>query len=370
MAKNKKKGAGFAVFMMIYAVLALVGIFFGLRWFWGFIEAYEASRPHVPINAYMENMSPERVVDGCQELMDSADENLQDAEHVRQLLLESLSEPITYARKASACTETRQVYVLRSGSQVVGSFSIVSDAQDAYGFNPWILEEEKFDLSHLMGGEKISVTVPDGIGVQVRVNGTVLDDSYIVKTETSEFELLEDFYGKYELPVFTLNTYEAGPFLAEELSFEVLDREGNPFTYDESFDPNVLIELTDAGQVAVLESFVREFLDAYVIFAGCANDFRYANYGQVIQYVVPESNLAKRMQEALEGLLYAQSKGDEVESVVFHHIVELVPETYMCDVTYLVNTIGQEGLVQTTTNVKMVVVRSEGKLLVESMIGY
>ncbi len=370
MAKNKKKGAGFAIFMVVYAVLALTGIFFGLRWFWGFIEAYEASRPHVPIDAYMESMSPEKVVEGCEALVESTDENLQAPEHVRQLLLESLTEPITYARKASACTETRQVYVLRSGSQVIGSFSIVSGPEDAYGFNPWTLEGEQFDLSHLMGTEKITVTVPDGMGIQVRVNGTVLDESYIVKTESSEFELLEDFYGKYDLPLFTLNTYEAGPFLGEMLSFEVLDREGNPFTYDESFDPNVLIEMTDIGQKAVLESFIREFLDAYVIFAGCANDFRYANYGQVIQYVVPESNLAKRMQEALEGLFYAQSKGDEVDSVIFHHMVELAPETYMCDVTYLVNTIGQEGMVQTTTNVKMILVRMDGKLLVESMIGY
>lgn len=370
MAKNKKKGARFAAFMVIYAVLALAGTYFGLRWFWGFMEAYEASRPHVPIDAYMETMSAERVVDGCQELMDSADTNIQDPEHLRQLMLDSLSEPITYARKASACTETKQVYVLRSGTQVVGSFSIVSGAEDGYGFNPWTLDGEAFDLSHLMGTEKISVTIPDGLGIQVRINGTVLDDSYIVKTESSEFELLEELYDKYDLPMFTLNTYEAGPFLGEELNFEVLDLDGNPFVYDETFDPTGMIEMSDVGQIAVLQDFVREFLDAYVIFAGCANDFRYANYGQVIQYVVPGSNLAKRMQEALDGLQYAQSNGDEVDTVIFHHMVELAPETYMCDVTYLVNTVGREGVVQTTTNVKMVLVRMNGKLLVESMIGY
>ena len=370
MAKTKKKGAGFAVFMVVYAVLALTGIFFGLRWFWGFIEAYEASRPHVPIDAYMETMTPERVVDGCQELIDSTDGNLQDAESVRRYLLDTLSEPITYARKASECTETSQTYVLRSGKQVVGSFTIVSDREDEYGFTPWILEKESFDMSYLMGTEKITVTIPDGCGVQISVNGVVLDESYIINSESTEFELLEDFYGKYDLPVFTLNTYEAGPFLGEAPVVEVLDENGDPFVYDESFNPNSLIELADQTQVAELETFIEEFLDAYVIFAGCANDYRYANYGLVIQYVVPESNLAKRMQEALEGLLYAQSKGDEVDSIVFNHMVELAPDTYMCDVTYYVNTIGQEGLVQTKTDAKIIVVRMDGKLLVESMIGY
>lgn len=370
MAKNQKKGRGFAIFMVVYAIAALVGIYFGLKWFWGFIEAYEASRPHIPIDAYMETMSPEKVVDASSELVEQTDSNIQSPEAVRKYLLESLTEPITYARKASACTETRQVYVLRSGTQIIGSFSIVSGAEDGYGFNPWMLEDENFDLGYLMGTEKLTVTVPAGLGIRVSVNGVVLDESYIVNTESSEFELLEDFYDKYDLPMFTLVTYEAGPFLGQTPVLEVLDAEGNPFTYDDSFDPNGMIELADAGQVAVLEDFIREFLDAYVIFAGCANDFRYANYGQVIKYVVPGSNLAKRMQEALDGLQYAQSNGDEVDSVIFHHMVELDSDSYMCDVTYLVNTIGKEGLVQTTTNVKMVLVRVDGKLLVETMIGY
>ena len=370
MAKTKKKGVGFAVFMVVYALLALVGIGFGLKWFWGFIAAYEASRPHIPVEAYMETVTPEKVVAGSQALIDQTDENLQNPEEVRQYLLDSISEPITYARKASSCTETSQTYVLRSGSQVIGSFTIVSGCPDKYGFTPWTLEGEEFDLSYLMGTEKITVTIPDGLGIQVKVNGVVLDESYIVNTESTEFEVLEDFYGKYDLPVFTLHTYEAGPFLGDAVSLEVLDSEGNPFVYDESFDPNVLIELADETVTAELDAFVEEFLDAYVLFAGCANDSRYANYSNVIRYVVPESNLAKRMKEALDGLQYAQSRGDVVDTITVHHMVQLAADTFLCDVTYLVNTTGNEGVVQTTTNVKMVIVRSAGKLLVESIIGY
>jgi hypothetical protein len=370
MAKQKKKGRGFAIFMVVYAVLALAGIGFGLKWLWGFIGAYEASRPHVPIDAYMESVTPERVVEACEELVSETDANLQDPEDVRLYLLESLSEPITYARKASECTATRQVYVLRSGSQVIGSFSIVSGEEDAYGFTPWVLEEEAFDMSYLMGTEKISVTIPADCGIQVSVNGVELDERYIVNTESTEFALLEDFYSKYELPKFTLVTYEVGPFLGVEPELQVVDAQGQPFTYDDSFDPNSLIVMQDEELAEELKSFVKEFLDAYVIFAGCANDSRYANYSNVIKYVVPESTLAKRMKEALDGLQYAQSRGDVVDTVTFHHLVELTQEAYMCDVTYLVNTTGREGVVQTTTNVKMVLVRSGDKLLVESIVGY
>lgn len=370
MAKRKQKGMGFAIFMVVYALVALVGIAFGLKWFWGFISAYEASRPHIAIDAYMEELTAERIVDESTALLEQIDHNIQSEEACREFLLDSLDGKFTYARKASACNETEQTYVLRSGSQVIGSFTIVTAQEDSYGFTPWVFGEEQFDLSYLMGTETVSVVIPEGCGISVIVNGVALDESYIVASESSEYELLEDFYGKYDLPVFTLNTYEAGPFLNTGVEVQVLDAEGNPFTYDASFDPDAMLAMTDEAVMDELEGFIADFLDAYVIFSGCANDSRYANYSLVIKYVVPDSGLAKRMQEALAGLEYAQSKGDEVDTITIHHFVEMEQDVYMCDVTYLVNTTGRQGVVQTTTNVKMIIVRSGDQLLVESMIGY
>jgi hypothetical protein len=67
---------------------------------------------------------------------------------------------------------------------------------------------------------------------------------------------------------------------------------------------------------------------------------------------------------------FAQSRGDEVADIQVHHYVQLEEGKYLCDVTYKVNTTGHEGVVQTTTNCKFILVESGGKLLVESMIGY
>lgn len=366
--RNKQKGMGFAIFMLVYAILGITGIFFGLKWFWGFIASYESSRPQVAIDAYMSTVTPERVVEECDVVIEKADFNIQSREECRQYLLDAISEEITYARKGSACTDTMQTYVLRSGELVIGSFVIESGAEDSYGFTPWSLKEEKFDLSHLMGTDTVTVTVPQGYGVWV--NGVQLDERYIVNEERREFALLKEFYGLYDVPELVLHTYEAGPFLNAEFTMEVYDETGRPFVMDETFDENSLIALTDSAKVNELDAFLEEFIEIYVVFAGCANDNRHANYNKVIKYVVKDSTLAQRMYDALDGMQFAQSQGDEVADIQVHHYVQLTPGKYLCDVSYKVDTTGYEGVVQTTTNCKFVLVESDGKLLVESMIGY
>jgi hypothetical protein len=366
--KHKNKGMGFAVFMIVYAVLALGGIGLGLKWFWGFMEAYEASRPHIPIDAYMEKLTRDHIVENCDVIIEKADINIQSREECMNYLYEAVSGELSCARKASACTETRQTYVIRSGDRVVGSFVIESGMPDKYGFVRWTLKEESFDLSDLMGTETVSTTVPESYTVYV--NGVQLDESYITAREKREYQVLEEFYGSYELPEQVMVTYQAGPFLNAQYEMEVYDHHGKPFTMDESFDETYLITLIDEERIDKVDDFLDTFLDAYVLFSGCANDNRHANYKNVIRYVVPESKLAQRMEDALDGLQFAQSRGDEVAEMQVNNYIELPEGRYMVDVTYKVNTIGYEGMVQTTTNVKMILVTSGDKLLVESMIGY
>lgn len=368
MAKKKnRKGMGFAIFMAVYALVALGAIGYGLYWFWGFMGAYEASRPHIAIDRYMSALTPDRIVADCDLILEDADFHIQSEEACREYLRNAVSGELSYARKASACTDTLQTYVIRSDEQVIGSFSIEATAADEYGFKPWSLKEEKFDLSFLMGTETISVTVPEGCIVVV--NGVQLDESYVTFRETREYAMLEELYGNYAVPELVMCTYEAGPLLNAEFEVSVYDASGRPFVMDENFDENDLITLKDQKTVEELKAFIEEFLDIYVIFAGCANDSHEINYQRVIKYVVPGSKLAQRMLD-LEGMQFAQSRGDEVADIDIHHYLELSEDSYLCDVTYKVDTIGREGLVQTTSNAKILIVRSGDTLLVESMIGY
>lgn len=372
MAKKKKQHKKrsflwFVLGMVIYAAVILGAAYYGLKQLWGFLEAYEASRDYHAIDAYMEQLTPEHICDTQSELIAQIDHNIQSEDECRQVLLGALTEKITYARKASDCTETKQVYVLRSGKQVIGSFTIAAQEEDSYGFTPWEFSEESFDLSFLIG-QSVSATAP--MDYPVFVNGIQLDDSYVTDQTSEQIEFLEDYYEDYDLPVFYTKTYEAGPILGE-LSIQVTDPEGNAYVFDEaSFDKDSLAENCVFNEIHELNLFIPEFLHRYIVFAGCANDNRYANYAYVTELVVPGSNLAKRMLEALDGMQYAQSRGDELEDAIIHHLVRLEEGRYLCDVTYLVNTIGNEGKVQTTNNAHIIIVRKNGNLLVESLIAY
>lgn len=370
MAKKKKnnRGMGFALFMVLYALVFLTAAFFGLKWFWGYMAGYEASRPQIAIDAYMRKVDKQYIIDHSNEFMTTVDFTIQDQETCRQIVLEALEGEISYARKASECTEDKQVFVVRCGEKVVGTFAIETTGEDSYGFKPWAFQEENYDLSWLMGSDTVTVTAPQGYSVYV--GGVKLDESYVTDSVTTEYEVYGDLYEKYDLPRFTLNTYEAGPFLGQICQVEVYDPEGRPFTYDDSFDPYSLLPQLDSGTRSELEDFVEEFLEVYVIFAGCANDARHANYQKVMKYVVEGSNLAQRMYDALDGYQFAQSQGDQIAGITIHHLLPLEDGKYLCDVTYLVDTKGYDGVVQTTTSCRITIVESNGKYLVESKIIY
>ena len=365
---EKKKGTRFQRFLVIYGLVLLTVIGIGLIWFWGFMKAYEASRPSTAINAYLENLEKEHILAECSVILDQVDSNIQSEQECMNHLEQLLSGEITYARKASACTDTQQTYMLRCGGTVIGSFVIEATEENAYGFTPWTLREENFDPSELMGTEILSVTVPQGY--TVAVNGCVLDESYIAEETRQEFKLLEAFYGAYEMPELVMQTYQAGPFLNAEFEMEVFDSQGQRTVMDDSFDENSLIILTDEAEIQKIDQFLEVFIKSYVRFSGGANKDRFDNYKQVTKYVVSGSKLQQRMYDAVEGLFFAQSKGDKLAEILVNHYVSLSEGRYVVDVTYKVNTTGRQGVVQTTTNVQMLLVTSGENLLVESMIGY
>lgn len=366
--KRKNPVRRFIIGMLVYAVIFMAAVGVGMATFWDFMEAYEASRPSIAIDAYMEQLTREHIVDSCDDLIAQVDHNIQSEEECRQVLMEALSGDLTYARKSSECTETKQVYVLRSGRYVIGSFTIESTGADRYNFTPWKFSSETFDLSFLLTHQNLKITAPQGYPVVI--NGVNLDDSYVTERVEEQFKVLEDYYEDYDLPMFVLKTYQTGPFLGE-VAVEVSDLDGNPFEYDpKTFDQNVLIHNCTADEEESLDKFIGEFIKRYVLFTGCSNDSRFANYHRLMELVVEDSTLAQRMYDALDGLEFAQSKGDKVTSIQINHRVKLEEGRYLMDITYLVDTIGWQGVVQITNNVRIIVVETEGKLLVESIVFY
>ncbi len=374
MAKKKrrkqKKNRGwmwFGIGMLVYTLVCLGGIYYGLTKLWVFLEAYEASRPYHAVDSYMEQLTREHIAEYASDIIAEVDLNLQSQEECQQLVLDAISGDISYARKASECTDTRQVYAVSCGDVTVGSFAIESGEADEYGFASWHYADESYDLSFLEADTTVTATAPEGC--LVYVNGILLDESYIVEQDISQYDVFAEFYDDYDLPVYTLYTYKAGPFMGE-VTLEVTDAQGNPYEYDPDLDINTLVDNCTDGEIEELDTFINEFIKRYVTFTGSANRSENANYQSLVAMVVSGSDLASRMQKALDGLHWAQSKGDTIESITVNHYCNIGDDKYLCDVTYVVNTTGNDGVVETTLSVKIIVDSSGSSLLAEAMTSY
>lgn len=349
--------------MVIYAVVFLVLAAVGLAAFWDFIDAYERSRPINSVKAYVERLTAEDMIEGSQLLLDQLDENIRSREESGQIIRDSVTQPLSYAKKSSESTSNRQVYVLRSGSQVIGQFAIAAGDQDHYGFRAWTVTDESFDFSHLLA-KPISVTVPSDFTVSI--NGNPLDSSYITEKDIP-FAALEAFYDDFTLP--TMVTYTADSFLGS-LTLEVTDRDGNPVEITEETDMDALLPDCAGEELSALDAFVGEFLKRYVSFTGSANGEASGNYARLLKYLVADSALAQRLRTAIDGLNYAQSNGDTIREISVNQCVDLEEDRYYCDLTYVVETLGRKGAVSTTNNLKLIILDTEDGLRVEAMTRY
>lgn len=350
--------------MVIYAIVFLLVAAAGLAFFWDFIDAYECSRPKNTMDSYIAQLTADAMADNCGEWAGEIDTNLQSWEQSREVICQSIDGKVTYARKSSACTETSQTYVLRCGSQVLGQVVIEAGEPDIYGFTVWSVAEQSFSFPHLMCQEK-SVTVPSAY--TVLANGTALDESYITERGI-QYPALEEFYDDYTLPEMVVYTADC---VLGELELTVLNEQGEVVEDWENADPSVVLDNCTDDEKDMLEQYMEGFLVSYVRFTGSSNQAASLNYAKLRSgYLIPDSELAVRLATALDGLAFAQSYGDKLDEVIIHGVSRIDDSRYFCDVTYLVSTYGKAGKVQTTNNMKVMLVYWEGSLRVESMTRY
>ena len=361
MVQKRKKS--FFKGMLIYALIYLAVLAAGLTFFWNFIDAYERSRPKNTVDAYVDTLTPAYMCEKDTQT-EGWDENIQSREERDAVIAASLTERITYARKSSESTEERQLYMLRCGSRVIGQLTIRALEPDMFGFTEWVVAEDAFDFSGMMGKQR-QITVPENYAVFA--NGRLLDDGYITEREM-EYSALEEFYDSYSLP--TMVTYTVSGYYGE-LDLTAADEAGQPAEVNEEMDRNVFLDNCDREERTQTESFMEDFLESYITFTGGSNRAGKENYIRLrSHFLIPDSDLARRLYSALDGLAFAQSNGDRLMDVAFHLVSRLPEGRYFCDVTYTVSTYGIAGEVRTENNMKVILLETENGLRVEAMTRY
>lgn len=364
-AKKTKKRLGWLwllLFMIVYAGAALYAINYGLQIFWNYIASYETSRPNKPIEAYMEELTREHIVDLADGVLEQVDTNLQSEAECRSVMLESISGNISYARNLKECTDTKTVYMILCGGKTIGKVTTEAGEPDEFGFSVWSVTQESYDLSYLVGGT-VTVTAPHDH--PVLVNGVALDESYIVETGI-QYELLKDYYEDFDLPYIV--TYTAGPILGEPEAV-ITSPAGQVVTIDENTDWNTFIETCTEDQITDVKAFVEEYLDSYVAFTSSKDD-AYAKYKALIKYMDDNGSLPDRMKRALDGLRFNRIRYAKVISYTIHHLVDTGDGHYLVWLTYETEMNKGEGNYIEANNLQLTLIEKNGKLLTHAMTSY
>jgi hypothetical protein len=155
-----------------------------------------------------------------------------------------------------------------------------------------------------------------------------------------------------------------------DVTMEIPDASGNPVSITSDMDMNTLLPVCTTEQDAAIKEFTRRFVDLWVAFSGSTNETKGGNYWRLKEILSSDGALAERLYSALDGLSFGQSNGSTIQSITINRSVPMGNGTYMCDMTYVVSTMGRKGAVETVTNMKLILVTEGGNIRLKAMEQY
>lgn len=362
MTKRKSGSSFFLVGILVYALIFLALTAWGLGKFRRYLAAYELSRPETAINAYMQRVDAGYLCSGgASAVLERVDLRLQSEEACRSYIESTLTEDISYAKYRAECTEDRLVYMILCGKQPVCKVTLTRGEAGVYGFAPWQVTREEFDLSHITVNTA-SITVPRGY--TVLLGEVPLDEAYITETDIP-FDALADYYEGYAPPY--LVTYTTGGYLGQQ-ALRAVAPDGKSVA--EGTDPQSLLSNCTDAEVRAMDPLVEGFIQSYVDFSSCADNDLQGHYQRLKEMLVPDCELQKRLYNAIDGLSWTKDRRSEISAITVHHRVDLGGDRYLYDVTYEVDTVLHNGANHETTNARFILAAAEQGFLIADMDTY
>ena len=355
--KNK-----FLKVMLLYALAVLLLGGMGLGFLWNYLGAYEASRSQYAVEAVMADLTPETVLEGAQGLLDRVDANLQSRDRAEQQILDACQEPFRAVKDPGASGELELHYEIRTGKQKIGTFTLTAQPQGLYGLPKWTLQDRNFDLSFLWG-DPVTLTVDSR--AQVVLEGKALPETYRTRQDIP-YALFAELGEGAAFP--TKVTYTLEGYLGT-ISPRVLDGNGRDVT-GEDYETVFLQDNCGEEENQALRQTLETFVKRYIAFSGSTKASARGNLASLRRSIASGSPLYTRLASALDGLSFGQSTWDQLQEIQYHHLLRLEEKLYFCDITYLVNTSGRKGVVQTTNNMKLLVTREGQSLKITELSSY
>ncbi len=367
--QTKRKKKGFLYGMLFYAVVFLCIVVIGLIVLWRYMEAYEKTQPTTAMRAYMQTFDEEKVHYLVYDFLGTFDNNIQSRDEIfNDYIRPYVNDQVKYKRNPVESNDSKVVYSLLSGDQMIGSVTLEQSEKEEIGFHFWDVTEEKVDFSFIRENNSASVTVPESF--TVTCNGYTLGGQYITGS-VRDYDNLE-YLAEYGLSMPSMVTYTVTDYLGD-VEFHIFDEDGIEHSADENFENllinRVLNNCTEA-ETQRLTKFAQDYCKYYVAFMGSHRDLIYTNYANLKPYLLPGSDLAVRMNGALDGMTWSGNKSNEIQSMEVNYIIRLEEGKYVCDITYFVNTLGNRGYVVTENNARVFVRWTDAGVFAEEMLSY
>lgn len=360
-SSRKKRMSGFARGMLLYVVLFVIVAALGLSFFYSFIDNYEKTRPNRVMERFLSTLNDAQIERMSSGFLAEVNTDFCDINSVRALITDRTANA-SFVKQMAECTDTKTVYVLKDEGGQFGKVVLTLGENTFHGLLAnWQPTAGELDFSNYL--KELELSVPAGYSVEL--NGFPLSKGYIADDKT-EYELLAEFYGDFDMPYMV--SYHVDGCIGD-LNVTVKDEAGNILDETQLNEEYYLDNCTDAEK-SRLDAFIVPYINAYVTFTSGANHMSGVNYHNLAPMIVPGSDLLFRVQQAIGGMGFASSRGDEIKAITVNRYCAVGNGYYMCDVTYDVATIGQDGLHEYPNYTKILVDGRGDTLLAAAMASY
>ena len=347
MKRKKGNWLHFLLFMVLYALFVLAAASAGLKLLWDFCDNYEKSLPSRKMNEYVASLNEKRVKKLSVDFVATLDRNVQSEEDAYAEIWKCFVGGIQYRRLSTEDAGDTIHYAILNGEQQLGTVTLVRNP-DMQGDKSWKVTEEKYDFSFLIHSKRFIVPEHWVVMCGKRRLGV----EYIVDLRV-QYPFLEDFYDK-GFPMPYLSEYEIGNYIGDPKMtfFDPDGMEQAPFVLT---DGREQMPRASRATSSMIIAFTDKFIPLYI---NClANTTRAAkvNYTKIKSLLIPGSEIDRRLQGAIDGQVFAQSRATTIKGTTIHDVFDLGNTFYLIDLSFTVDTTTATGNSETETDMFLVV---------------
>ena len=293
MSRSNGKKSYFGLGLAIYFIIGCIGIFFFLRWFKGYLTAYESALPSngiAEVKEAFETGAIETVMRGDNLITSSTYYNVFDYEaHIKDLIV---GKEITIEESSSSSAEVPR-YVIKAAGEPVTDVTLKVVGQNDYDMDIWGCDKFYPD-EYCMSTDVYTITVPSD--VIVSVSGRTLSSEDIMKDESGNpvikgIDLIQGVT-PYMTSVPTFTTYQVTGLWSNP-TVAAVSSAGEPIELTcEGTNYSAPLQ-TDAAVMAEINAIIPTIVEAY------GKHFIGVNSGAVYNYLLPDSEYRASLSTAM-----------------------------------------------------------------------